>query len=78
VVAVGYLLRLNSTKAMMSDPDQHACGLHPQEQQPLVPDTPTTSAGRGLDTAARALLGARPRRTGPPSITGSPAPARRR
>ena len=36
--------------------DRHACGLHLQEQQPLVPDTSTTSAGSSLETAARALL----------------------
>jgi hypothetical protein len=78
MAAVGYLLRLDSTKAMMSDPDQHACGLQPQEQQSLAPDIPTTSAGRSLETAARALLRSRPRRSGLPSTGGSPVPARRR
>jgi hypothetical protein len=59
--------------------DRHACGLHLQEQQSLVPDgTATTSAGRSLETAARALLRARPRRTGPPGTARGPAPARRR
>src|SRR5215217_6783215 len=78
VAAVGYVLRLDSTKAMMTDPDQHACGLQPQEQQSLAPDgTPTTSTGRSLETAARALLRARPRRTGLPTTAGRPAPARR-
>jgi hypothetical protein len=75
---VHHVLRLDSTKAMMTDPDQHTCGLHLQEQQSLVPDTPTTSAGSSLDTAARALLRARPRRTTLPATAGSPAPARRR
>ena len=78
VAAVGYVLRLDSTKAMMTDPDQHACGLQPQEQS-LAPDgTPTTSTGRSLETAARALLRARPRRTVRPNAAGRPAPARRR
>jgi hypothetical protein len=59
--------------------DRHACGLHLQEQQPLVPDgTATTSAGRSLETAARALLRARPRRSGLLGTGGSPAPACRR
>src|SRR3954449_12823698 len=77
VAAVGYLLRLASTKAMMTDPDQHACGPQPREQQSLVP-TPPPAAGRGLEPAACALLRARPRRTRLPSTAGTPAPARRR
>src|SRR4051794_39791140 len=78
VAAVRHVLRLDSTKAMMNDTDEHACGTHPQQQQSLVPDTSTTSAGRGLDTAARALLRARPRRTTPATSAGSPLSARRR
>jgi hypothetical protein len=59
--------------------DRHACGLHLQEQQSLVPDgTATTSAGSSLETAARALLRSRPRRSGLPGTARSPAPARRR
>jgi hypothetical protein len=74
---VHHVLRLNSTKAMMTDPDQHTCRTHPREQQSLVPDTSTTSAGHSLETAACALLRARPRRTGLPSTAGSSVPARR-
>jgi hypothetical protein len=61
------MLRLDFRKAMMTDPDQHAGGLHPQEQQPLVPDHPTSSAGSSLDTAARVPLPARARRAGLPA-----------
>ena len=43
--------------------DQHACGQHQQEQQPLVPDTPINSAGSRLETAARVLLRARSRQS---------------
>jgi hypothetical protein len=70
-------LRLDPTKARMTDPYQHACGLHPQEPQPLVPDSPIILAGSSPETAARALLRARPRRSAPPNTAGRPAPARR-